>query len=308
MPFLDRPADTEPDHGLLSKLSSIGLAWGTPAGMELEDLVPGETRRREIEAELEALEHGVVLGRAAAFLKRDDPTVLRVLLDGPPERRIEQAMRMEGIDRRDRFDAARAHRPVAAALSPDALLRRPAQAGPLPPRGRLDRALVRDVRGNDRAGKPAQVRSRRTAGEGRPAWAGHTGSGSVTQRKDAVKAAVDELSGELVELLQALIRLPTVNPPGEGYEAFVGDFARRLDALGYDTQVHRVPDDELETLAPHGNGLPRPSLIATLTQGDGPTVHLNGHYDVVPVGNDWTRTRSAASWSTAGSTVAAPPT
>ena len=74
VPFLDRPADTEPDHGLLSKLSSIGLAWGTPAGMELEDLVPGETRRREIEAELAALEHGVVLGRAAALLKRDDPT------------------------------------------------------------------------------------------------------------------------------------------------------------------------------------------------------------------------------------------
>jgi cytidylate kinase len=99
VPFLDRPADTEPDHGLLSKLSSIGLAWGTPAGMELEDLVPGETRRREIEAELAALEHGVVLGRAAAFLKREDPSVLRVLLTGPPERRIEQAMRLDGIDR-----------------------------------------------------------------------------------------------------------------------------------------------------------------------------------------------------------------
>ena len=64
VPFLDRPADTEPDHGLLSKLSSIGLAWGTPAGLELEDLVPGETRRREIEAELAGLEHGVVLGRS----------------------------------------------------------------------------------------------------------------------------------------------------------------------------------------------------------------------------------------------------
>ena len=43
-----------------------------------------------------------------------------------------------------------------------------------------------------------------------------------------------------------------------------------------------MPDEELATLAPFGNGLPRPSLIATLTQGDGPTVHLNGHYDVVP--------------------------
>lgn len=101
VPFLDRPAGTEPDHGqgLLHKLSSIGLAWGTPAGMELEDLVPGDARRREIEAELAALEHGVVLGRAAAFLLRDDPRVLRVLLTGPEERRIEQAMEIEGIDR-----------------------------------------------------------------------------------------------------------------------------------------------------------------------------------------------------------------
>ena len=105
VPFLDRPAGTEPEHHegkLLSRLSSIGLAWGTPAGMELEDLVPGEGRRREIEAELRELQStggGVILGRAAAVLLRDDERVLRVLLTGPPERRIEQAMRIEGIDR-----------------------------------------------------------------------------------------------------------------------------------------------------------------------------------------------------------------
>ena len=107
VPFLDRPAGTEPEHedaggGLLSRLGSIGLAWGTPVGMELEDLVPGDARRREIEEELRALQAkggGVVLGRAAAVLLRDDPRVLRVLLTGPPERRIEQAMAIEGIDR-----------------------------------------------------------------------------------------------------------------------------------------------------------------------------------------------------------------
>jgi succinyl-diaminopimelate desuccinylase len=107
-------------------------------------------------------------------------------------------------------------------------------------------------------------------------------------RKDAVLAAVDELAGDLVELLQALIRLPTINPPGDGYEAFVHDFASRLDALGYATAIHRVPNQDLDTLAPQGNGLPRPNLLATLTNGSGPTIHLNGHYDVVPVGNDWT--------------------
>jgi succinyl-diaminopimelate desuccinylase len=57
-----------------------------------------------------------------------------------------------------------------------------------------------------------------------------------------------------------------------------------LDGLGYETAVHRAPPE----LAPLGEGLPRPNLLAQL-QGDGPLVHLNGHYDVVPVGNDWTR-------------------
>jgi succinyl-diaminopimelate desuccinylase len=101
-------------------------------------------------------------------------------------------------------------------------------------------------------------------------------------------AAVDDLRDDLVELLQALIRIPTVNPPGEHYEDFVSEFQTRLDALGYTTAIHRVPEADLPTLAPQGEGLPRPNLLATLKHGNGPTIHLNGHYDVVPVGNDWT--------------------
>jgi succinyl-diaminopimelate desuccinylase len=100
---------------------------------------------------------------------------------------------------------------------------------------------------------------------------------------------VDALRDELVELLQELIRIPTVNPPGEAYEDFVTAFRARLDHYGYTTEVHTVPAEELPTLAPRGEGRPRPNLIGTLNCGDGPVVHLNGHYDVVPVGNDWTR-------------------
>ena len=43
---------------------------------------------------------GVVLGRAAVVLLRDDPAVLHVLLDGPVEARTVQAMEIEAIDRR----------------------------------------------------------------------------------------------------------------------------------------------------------------------------------------------------------------
>jgi succinyl-diaminopimelate desuccinylase len=100
----------------------------------------------------------------------------------------------------------------------------------------------------------------------------------------AILAAVDELQDELVTLLQRLIRIPTVNPPGEAYEEFVADLRAVLDGYGYATEVHHAPTE----LAPLGQGLPRPNLIGKLA-GDGPLVHLNGHYDVVPVGNDWTR-------------------
>jgi succinyl-diaminopimelate desuccinylase len=104
-----------------------------------------------------------------------------------------------------------------------------------------------------------------------------------------IEAAVDELSGELVALLQRLIRIPTVNPPGDGYEDFCAALRETLDGLGYSTEILRVPAERLEELAPHAQGRPRPNLLATLANGDGPTIHLNGHYDVVPVGNDWTR-------------------
>jgi cytidylate kinase len=42
----------------------------------------------------------VILGRAAAVVLRDEPRALHVRLDGPPERRIDQGMGGEHIDRK----------------------------------------------------------------------------------------------------------------------------------------------------------------------------------------------------------------
>jgi succinyl-diaminopimelate desuccinylase len=109
-------------------------------------------------------------------------------------------------------------------------------------------------------------------------------------RDETVLAAVDDLRDDLIEVLQRLVRVRTINPPGDAYEEFVAVFGGVFDGLGYDTTVHRVPAGRLDELAPHAGGRPRPNLLATLDgPAPGPTVHLNGHYDVVPVGNDWTR-------------------
>jgi hypothetical protein len=116
VPFLERPSVPElrddeearaaderlGSGGLLSKLASIGVAWGTPAGLTVDELLPDEARRRELDREVHefaAAGRGVILGRGAAVLLRDDPHALHVLLEGPEDARIEQAMVIEGIDR-----------------------------------------------------------------------------------------------------------------------------------------------------------------------------------------------------------------
>ncbi len=114
---------------------------------------------------------------------------------------------------------------------------------------------------------------------------------SVARRernRESVLGAVGELAPRMVEVLQSFVRIPTVNPPGENYEKFVEHMGSILDDLGYEIEVVRVPEKRLPELAPHGKGLPRPNLIARLPgAGEGPRLHLNGHYDVVPAGSDW---------------------
>jgi acetylornithine deacetylase/succinyl-diaminopimelate desuccinylase-like protein len=57
---------------------------------------------------------------------------------------------------------------------------------------------------------------------------------------------------------------------------------------GLDVRTVAVPPDLLPRLAPHGMGLPRPSVIGRLPgAGDRPLLHFTGHYDVVPAGGGW---------------------
>jgi cytidylate kinase len=48
---------------------------------------------------------GVILGRAAAIVLREHPTALHVRLDGDPERRVLQAMRLLGVNEREARDS-----------------------------------------------------------------------------------------------------------------------------------------------------------------------------------------------------------
>jgi cytidylate kinase len=93
----------DPDAGppRLSTAAALGLCWGTPAGITLDALLPDDDEKRATEQAVldrAATGEGVILGRAATVLLRNDPRVMHVRLDGPVERRVARAAAMEGID------------------------------------------------------------------------------------------------------------------------------------------------------------------------------------------------------------------
>ncbi len=97
---------------------------------------------------------------------------------------------------------------------------------------------------------------------------------------------IDASRSELIELLKDLVRTPTVNPPGENYSECVRLLSEKFKQVGLDVQVVDVPQNQLRD---SGLELPRPSVLGRLKGEQGkPVLHINGHYDVVPVGSGWT--------------------
>ena len=101
---------------------------------------------------------------------------------------------------------------------------------------------------------------------------------------DRVLAAIDDAAAEIVEFTSDLIRIPTVNPPGDVYPECAEFIGERLTACGFD-----VSYVEAEGLPEHTLTHPRVNVVGTRRgRAPRPAVHLNGHFDVVPAGSGWT--------------------
>ena len=102
--------------------------------------------------------------------------------------------------------------------------------------------------------------------------------------RDQICRSVDEIGPEMISFLQELVRIPTVNPPGENYIAGAECIGGKLKEFGYET--HYIAADGL---AEHTPQHPRVNVLGRM-QGvkPRPTLHFNGHFDVVPVGDGWT--------------------
>lgn len=98
---------------------------------------------------------------------------------------------------------------------------------------------------------------------------------------------LDRHQAGLVAFLQRLIRLRTVNPPGENYGAITTLLARTLRGLGLQVRRVAVPRAEQKKTQPGLLAHPRYNVIGFWDAGAKKTLHFNAHYDVVPVSGAW---------------------
>jgi len=107
---------------------------------------------------------------------------------------------------------------------------------------------------------------------------------AATNLTDRVLATIDAAAAEIVAFTSELIRIPTINPPGERYPDCAEAIGRRLKACGFDVAYHPA-EGRPEHTASH----PRVNVVGVRRgRSDRPLVHLNGHFDVVPAGEGWT--------------------
>jgi succinyl-diaminopimelate desuccinylase len=100
---------------------------------------------------------------------------------------------------------------------------------------------------------------------------------------DRLFARIEDNRDSLVDLTCELIRIPTINPPGDAYEPCARYLGERLRASGFETAYYRAEGELGDS-----ERYPRLNVIGRREgAGTGPTVHFNGHIDVVEAGRGW---------------------
>ncbi len=94
---------------------------------------------------------------------------------------------------------------------------------------------------------------------------------------------IDAHFDEEVRFLQQLVLVPTDTPPGNN-APHAERTAELLKAFGFEAEQHAVPAQDV-----HNAGLQSiTNLVVRRPYGQGRTIGLNAHGDVVPPGNGWT--------------------
>src|SRR5574343_1672184 len=104
-----------------------------------------------------------------------------------------------------------------------------------------------------------------------------------SQQYAQLDAWIDAHFDEQVKFLQALVQVPTDTPPGNN-APHAERTAELLKGFGYEAEKHAVPQADVKAY-----GLESiTNLIVRRKYGQGKTIALNAHGDVVPPGEGWT--------------------
>lgn len=91
---------------------------------------------------------------------------------------------------------------------------------------------------------------------------------------DIIKQKIEEKQDVILEFAKSLIRIPTQNPPGENYDKLVDRIKKELKSEGLEISIYSKNN--------------KPNLVVRWNIGSTKTLHINGHYDVVPATSNWT--------------------
>ena len=106
---------------------------------------------------------------------------------------------------------------------------------------------------------------------------------SNNSHSTALDAWVDAHFDEEVQFLQALVRVPTDTPPGNN-APHAERTAELLHGFGFEAEKHAVPFEEVRDYGM----VSITNLVVRRKYGEGRTIALNAHGDVVPPGDGWT--------------------
>jgi acetylornithine deacetylase/succinyl-diaminopimelate desuccinylase family protein len=106
---------------------------------------------------------------------------------------------------------------------------------------------------------------------------------SNTPHYAQLDAWIDAHFDEQIQFLQALVQVPTDTPPGNN-APHAERTAELLKPMGFEAEKHAVPEADVKAY-----GLESiTNLIVRRKYGEGKTIALNAHGDVVPPGEGWT--------------------
>ncbi len=105
----------------------------------------------------------------------------------------------------------------------------------------------------------------------------------MTRNASLLSSQIEVTRDDLIALTQDLIRMPTLNPPGDNYLEICEYLAKRLKNRGFEVELIRA-----EGAIGDSDKYPRWNMVARFSGAHaGDCIHFNSHIDVVEVGRGW---------------------